>query len=95
LAIFDGAKPNQSFPPSPVTIARFVHSRLVGSSNQLAPSLSLGIFEKEDCLWMSMTPPTTAPRIAAFSPDPRDRPDGQFATGRQKTDQAAPLPLQS
>jgi len=95
LAIFDGPKPDERLSPPSITISRLLHSRLVGPADQLAPTLSLVVFEKEDCLWMSLTSQAPAPRITAFSPNPGDRPDRQFVTGRQKTDQAAALPLQS
>ena len=95
LAIFDGAKPVQRLSPFPVAISGFVHPNLIGPADELAPPSSLIVFKKEDRLGMSLTRETPAPRIAAFSPHPGDRPYGQFVTGRQEADQAAALPLQS
>jgi hypothetical protein len=84
LAFFDGANPVQRLSTFSVTISGFMHPNLIGPADELAPSSSLVVFEKEDCLGMSLTQETPAPWIAAFSPYPGDRPYGQFGTGCQE-----------
>jgi hypothetical protein len=43
----------------------------------------LGRLKKEDRLWMFLASETPASGIAAFSPHPGDRPNGQFVTRGQ------------
>jgi hypothetical protein len=95
LAFFDGAKPNQRLSPFSVAISGFVHPRLVGPANQLAPSSSLVVFEKENRLWMSLTGETPAPGISAFPSHSGDRSHGQLVRRGQKADQATTLPLEA